>query len=201
MALSKEEKKAKRRAYYLANKERAQEVRKAYYEANKDKIKAYRDSRKDKMKVYNKEYYKKNKPKLSVYKTAYSAANKDKVAQWNQEFHAYYKEHEPETLALKRLKQSAKNRGKEFDLTKAWLKEKIAECGNRCEITGIEFEKYDGAYTPYVMSVDRIDNNKGYTTDNIQLVCLFFNMLKRQNTTEHTLSQYAERIEEYRTGR
>jgi hypothetical protein len=48
--------------------------------------------------------------------------------------------------------------------------------GHRCIMTGIAFEpKATKPRNPYAMSVDRIDSSRGYTMDNIRLVCACVN--------------------------
>ena len=62
-----EEKKAKKRAYYQANKE-----------ALKIKMKAWRESNKEAISIQKKAYYKDNKESIDIYRKAYNDANQDK---------------------------------------------------------------------------------------------------------------------------
>lgn len=52
----------------------------------------------------------------------------------------------------------------------------------KCAKTGIILEpsKQDGFKNknPYTVSIDRVNNSKGYTIDNIELVCTIFNLFK-----------------------
>ena len=65
-------------------------------------------------------------------------------------------------------KRRAKINGLEFDLTLDFLKERWI---GRCELSGIPFEKnITRKQQPYRPSIDRIDNNKGYTKDNIRII-------------------------------
>lgn len=41
-----------------------------------------------------------------------------------------------------------------------------------CALTGIKFDPYERAFTP---SIDRIDSSRGYTQDNVRVVCLAIN--------------------------
>lgn len=109
----------------------------------------------------------------------------------------YYKEH-PETSEksfkkfyctlngrathmLNNCKNRAKKHNLPFDLDKEFILNKL-EAGV-CEITGIPFEikinggkgHKDNSFSP---SVDRKDNTKGYTKDNIQIVCWIYNRAK-----------------------
>lgn len=73
-----------------------------------------------------------------------------------------------------------------FDLTPEWIQPKL-EAGV-CEVTGLplelsgeEFKGY-GHFRPWTPSLDRIDPTKGYTTDNVQVVCWIYNQAKGVGT-------------------
>jgi hypothetical protein len=59
-----------------------------------------------------------------------------------------------------------------FNLTFENVKQKILEQHGLCAISGhrLEFKRYCN----YQCSIERIDNSRGYTIDNIQLICLEF---------------------------
>jgi len=85
------------------------------------------------------------------------------------------------------IKSRAKRKGLDFDLDYHWYMEKYEK--GVCEASGIPFEEPEyngkkGNRNPWVPSVDRIDNNKGYTKDNCRLVCFIFNIVKSQFTDE-----------------
>lgn len=70
-----------------------------------------------------------------------------------------------------------------FDLTRDWLTPKL-ESGV-CEVTGLSFvitsdnvRGYNQKTNSFSPSLDRIDNNKGYTQDNVQVVCWIYNRAK-----------------------
>lgn len=79
-------------------------------------------------------------------------------------------------------KKRAEEKGWEFNLTPEWIKPKL-ELG-LCEITGLPLElsggdfKGYGHFRPWTPSLDRIDPTKGYTTDNVQVVCWIYNQAK-----------------------
>jgi hypothetical protein len=54
-----------------------------------------------------------------------------------------------------------------------------------CAGTGIVFDEHK-ADNPriYGRSIDRIDSSRGYTTDNVQVVCNWYNMAKRSFTDD-----------------
>lgn len=63
-----------------------------------------------------------------------------------------------------------------FDIKPDDIKELIAKQNNKCVYTGYELEwSYNNNYK---VSIDRIDSSKGYTKDNIQLVCFIVNQAK-----------------------
>tara|TARA_B100001093_G_C26700334_1_gene958761 strand:+ start:67 stop:876 length:810 start_codon:yes stop_codon:yes gene_type:complete len=63
-----------------------------------------------------------------------------------------------------------------FDLKADDIKELIAKQNNKCVYTGYELEWSHN--NNYKASIDRIDSSKGYTKDNIQLVCFIVNQAK-----------------------
>lgn len=69
----------------------------------------------------------------------------------------------------------------EIDVDSAWLESRIAEIGYRCELSGIQFDM-DDCLSPAHPSVDRIDSELGYTTDNCQIVCRSINYAKNNQT-------------------
>lgn len=88
-------------------------------------------------------------------------------------------------------KKRAEERGWEFNLTPEWIQERL-EAGV-CEATGIplemsaeEFKGY-GHFRPWTPSLDRDDPTKGYTTDNVKVVCWMYNQAKGVSTHEAVL--------------
>lgn len=54
-----------------------------------------------------------------------------------------------------------------------------------CAISGVEMTHLTGAgRVPTNISIDRIDSNKGYTQDNVQLVCRQVNIMKAELSLE-----------------
>lgn len=86
------------------------------------------------------------------------------------------------SLLIYRCKQRAKRDGFNFDLSKELILEKLKI--GKCEATNIQIELTEFDYNPYAPSIDRIDSTKGYTNDNIQLVCMIYNFCKNKFSTE-----------------
>jgi hypothetical protein len=82
---------------------------------------------------------------------------------------------------IRKSRERAKLKGYEFDLTESNVLQMIAEQGGRCALTGIEFSvetSTEGRRMPFAPSADRIDNRKGYTADNLRMVCAIANLAR-----------------------
>jgi len=86
---------------------------------------------------------------------------------------------------------SAKARGIEWSLSEYYL---LALMSNTtvCPILGVTlvYERYNGTgkHNPARASLDRIDNTKAYTEDNVRIVSWAFNLLKGTLTDAQVLS-------------
>lgn len=78
-----------------------------------------------------------------------------------------------------RAKMNARRKKIEFNITFEDIFEKIEK--GYCEVTNIPFEYTGVRYNPFAPSIDKIDPTKGYTKDNIQVVCLIYNRAKGIN--------------------
>lgn len=83
----------------------------------------------------------------------------------------WYKENHPEAYFFNALRNNAKRRGKEFNLT-------LKEFKQFCADTGYMETKGKNGND---MSIDRIKVAEGYSIDNIQLLSLSDNTSKRNN--------------------
>lgn len=138
--MSDEERKAQKKAYYLANKEKIRARQKAHHQANKEKIgervKAYKLANKEKIAAQAKDYYLANKEKIVAYRLTneedlrerakgYRLANKEKIV---AEKKAYY-------LANKENIRAEKNAYRLANRKKVRAMEKAYELANREKIT------------------------------------------------------------------
>jgi hypothetical protein len=78
----------------------------------------------------------------------------------------------------------AKRRGYDCDIDWEFMKELYDKQSGRCAVTGVILTS-SAANTktysdPHTISVDRIDNNKGYTKTNVRLVTYMYNTCKGQ---------------------
>lgn len=86
---------------------------------------------------------------------------------------------DPRTQLLADARKRAKKKGLQYDLTKEDLV--VPEV---CPVLGITLEVGDGHRQPNSPSIDRIDNSKGYTRDNVAIISLRANALKNDGTIE-----------------
>lgn len=73
-------------------------------------------------------------------------------------------------------KTRASKKELDFNITEQTINDLIIKQNNKCAYSGIEFVN-DGSNIRS-LSIDKIDPTKGYTEDNIQLVCSIVNMMK-----------------------
>lgn len=107
------------------------------------------------------------------------ACNKISSLAWRKE--------NKDIFALKRVKERAKEKGLEFNLTREDMAYPPV-----CPVFGFPLERSnDGLPKQNSPSVDRIDPNKGYTKDNIQILSQLANAMK-QNATPEQLIAFAE---------
>lgn len=75
----------------------------------------------------------------------------------------------------------AKKENYDFDLTIDFIYNAIND--GFCQATGIPFDlkpTKDTFRNPFAPSLDRRDNSKGYTKDNVQVVCIIYNVGKSE---------------------
>ena len=89
-----------------------------------------------------------------------------------------WKAEHPEHQLFKACKNSAKSRGQTCELTIEDVRNLIRPM--QCSMTGVQLSwRWEGPGTnPWAPSLDRLDNSKGYTLDNVRLVCWAFNLAR-----------------------
>lgn len=96
--------------------------------------------------------------------------------------------------AIRGAKRRATRKGRDCDLTQDDAKFLWDRCNGSCEVTGIQFDftRIKGQKSrPFSPSIDRLDNSKGYTRDNVRVVCTSVNVAMNQ-WGEHVLHTIAE---------
>lgn len=126
------------------------------------------------------------------YNRLYRQSHKKKLAKMNHRWrkkhsneyknmkYAYYTSKPGRVVELYRAaKRRAKEKGISFSLTTNLIEQMWNEQNNKCALTGIDFqipqERTGGKARPFAPSIDRIDCSKGYTRDNVRLVCVAVN--------------------------
>ena len=85
--------------------------------------------------------------------------------------------------AANTARHKAKLKGMKCDITADFVEGLMNRHDCKCHITLIPFETTG----PFVPSIDRIDSSRGYTKDNIQVVCWIYNRCKADNTHEDVI--------------
>lgn len=80
---------------------------------------------------------------------------------------------------IKGARKRAKLKNLSYDLSIEWVTELINKQENKCALTKIDFfipiKKNNHRALPFAPSIDRIDSSKGYTKDNVRIVCIAAN--------------------------
>ena len=100
-----------------------------------------------------------------------------------------------ETGKLKKLvcraKQLSRKKGLEFDLDNEFVVQLWEDQGGLCKRTGLPLDCTSGTLqvrNRLGPSLDRVDSEKGYTRDNVELVCAQYNVGK----AAYSLEEFAE---------
>jgi len=123
-------------------------------------------------------------------KKAWCDRNKEKVRAYNKIFTAKYPERrtehlkkqqqkDPFQLKFVKTRKGAKERGKEFSITKEDLVALWNKQNGLCYYTGKPMTMpFYGTKDRNVISVDRIDSSRGYVQDNVVLCRTIVNLMK-----------------------
>ena len=91
-----------------------------------------------------------------------------------KEYHKRYHRKYP----IRYILRSAKNRAKKYNLAFDLVEGDLV-MPEFCPILGIKLEvSKDGRGNPQAASLDRVDNTKGYTKDNVQIISFLANQMK-----------------------
>lgn len=90
-----------------------------------------------------------------------------------------------ESLIASKIKQARlrdTKRGKTIEISQEWAISQIQKQAYRCAVTGLPFATPNPNRTtrlnPFTPSLDRIDNAKGYTPENVRIVIAAFNLMR-----------------------
>jgi hypothetical protein len=85
---------------------------------------------------------------------------------------------------VKKAKARAKSRGLPFDIDWKWMV-KTFRSTTHCPVSGIEFDwKASNRDLSNCPSLDRFDNSRGYTKDNVNVISLKANSRKNDTSLE-----------------
>lgn len=86
-----------------------------------------------------------------------------------------------------RVKQRAAEKGWEFNLTAEWFEDHLNQ--THCAATGIVFDPEP--HGPFSITVDRKENEKGYTPENCWAVCWIYNRAKLNSSHDDVIQMAA----------
>lgn len=147
-------------------------------DARRKQQKSYNDGNRERIAKARRNYAEKNKNKLAEYLKKYKIENEQRLRE-NLE-NDYFKRVK---YLVRAAKVRANDRNHEFTLTYETASYVLIGQNFKCAILGINFDfKFSSefSFSPYGISIDRIDSKRGYTPDNIQFVCAIVNMAKGQ---------------------
>ena len=159
---------------------------------------------KDTYNTYHREYYHKNKEKIRLKQREQYLKHREKRLAYDKEYYNKTKEdkklqkylsvkrwrlNNPERYLYNTVKNRAKKSNLEFDLDITDI-----VIPTHCKYLGIELKlTLDPGHKDEHPSVDRIDNTKGYTKDNIQIISFKANRMKT-NSSITELLDFAKNI-------
>jgi len=157
--------------YKKEYREKNKEAIKNYREKNKEATKEHREKNKEAKRKYDKEYREENKEMLILSTKKYREQNKEAIKNYREENKEAIKNYSKTPKGkYSRYKVGAKTRGYSFNLTfkefKSYWQKDCSYCGDPIETIGL----------------DRVDNTKGYSIDNIVSCCKVCNVMKMNHT-------------------
>lgn len=171
--------------YRIQNKEKIKETNKLYIIKNKDKIKKYRESNKDKTYKNNKKYRENNKDKISNRSKKIYNNNKNEICKKKKEDR---RKNICNYLITEARKRANKN-NIEFNITVNYIKN-IFPKDNKCPFLNIPIKINDNIQKDNSITIDRIDNNKGYIKGNV----LFLSLKANRSKSNATIEEYEKII-------
>ena len=114
--------------------------------------------------------------------------NKDEILEYSRKYQANRRTDFTYRLQmlLNASKQRAISKNREHTITLQDIKSKYPTDG-KCPVFGISLEFGNAGFRDSSPSIDRIDSNKGYTPDNIQIISWKANSIKRNASLEELI--------------
>lgn len=133
----------------------------------------------EKKNAINRAYYHRHKKRISQKQKLRSREDYKNNKHLKLAAARYMRIAHPIEYMLSRTKGSAKRRGLDFNLCESDI-----IIPNVCPVLGLKLEIAQGAAKDNSPSIDRIDNSKGYTKDNIRIISWRANKLKSNATKD-----------------
>jgi hypothetical protein len=156
---------------------------------------AWKDAHRDQVKEVNREWSRRHRLNPDVKERERTAAKKwrdnnlerarESSRRWFREHPDYMKQWAYEDRRknpVRYMLRNSRNRAKEIGVEFALLPEHIV-IPEFCPVLGMRLEQFDPKAWASP-SIDRLDNSKGYTPDNIKIISNRANMIKRDGTLE-----------------
>ena len=140
---------------------------------------------------YCRDYWQKNKDELSAKRRAKYAENAEYRKKHNESskaLQAKYREIKKTSpqINLSRMASQAKSR-EGGDITTSFLMNMWIEQEGKCALTGLEMCWGHGVVSAMNVSIDRIDQSRGYFKDNVRLVCWCVNSFRQKMSDKQLL--------------
>ena len=130
---------------------------------------------------YNKQWYLKNKERHQANNVAWIEKNKDKMASARKR----RREKSPLENLRESIKLALKRKG--GDITADFMLQMWLDQDGRCALSGIKMVWGGGKAVGTSMSIDRIDQSRGYYKDNVRLVCHAINSFRGKMSDDEML--------------
>lgn len=143
------------------------------------------------IKEYSKEYYDTHAEQKKAARRQYTIDNRERLRTQKKEYSKRIQETNPAQHLLKRIKNSARQRKKQCNLT---IEDIIIP--THCPILGIPLVFGTGMATDNSPSVDRIRSNEGYIKGNIIIISHRANTIKNNATVEelYKIAKFYEQL-------
>lgn len=142
-----------------------------------------------------------SKCKKAVKRNGFSYVCKQCQAKDQQRRRKNYKNSDLLDYTLKKRLYDAQNRAKlknqYYDIDLEFMYEMWNKQKGKCALTGIPMTVTEHGRTNTNISLDRIDSNKGYTKDNVHLICSAVNFMK-SNLSLDEFIMYCQSIIDYK---
>lgn len=141
---------------------------------------------------YKKQYRQKNKQRILEYEKEYRKINKQRIKKNQKKYNSdYYLKNRGELLQKTKIRKTQnwsshliwaikvrtkkKKFATEIDFDSDYLKDLFKTQNGKCYWSNLKMLEQASNHNLFQVSVDRLDNNKSYTKDNIVLCCLMIN--------------------------